>query len=61
MMEQKNKLAYDKGKLQTRLEQVQAQLEQCAGASAELQTLQRAHAALDAKHNKVGRLCTCAN
>ena len=53
MMEQKNKLAYDKGKLQTRLEQVQGQLESCAAAQAELQQLQRAHAALDGKHSKV--------
>ena len=52
MMEQKNKLAYDKGRLQS---QLQAELESLAHAQTDLTQAKRTIAALEAKITKVSQ------
>ena len=53
MLEQKNKLAYDKGKLQNRVDHLQRELEELASAKTDLIQMRKTNAAMDAKLNKV--------
>ena len=53
MLEQKNKLAYDKGKLETKVEQLQREMENLATAQVDLAQLRKLHNATEAKLNKV--------
>ena len=56
MMEQKNKLAYDKGRLQSKVDQLQAELESLAHAQTDLTQAKRTIAALEAKITKVSQI-----
>lgn len=53
MMEQKNKLAYDKGRLQTKVDDLQRDLEGLAGVQNELIQLRKSYAALESRYSKV--------
>ena len=53
MVEQKNKLAYEKGKLQTQVDSYQQELESCAAAQATLAQQKRITATLEGKLCKV--------
>lgn len=53
LLEQKNRLAYDKGKLQTRVDQLQAELESLGDTKAELAKLTRHNSELENKYKKV--------
>ncbi|XP_013416003.1 coiled-coil domain-containing protein 150-like [Lingula anatina] len=52
MTEQKNKLAYEKGKLQSKLEQLQRDMESLSGSKAELAQLRKINQALEGKYTK---------
>ena len=56
MLEQKNRLAYDKGRLQKAVEQLQEDMELCGSSEAELGKLKECHRVLEAKYTKV---CVC--
>ncbi len=53
MLEQKNKLAYEKGRLQSKVDQLQKEVEQLAGAHTDSVGLGKMKQALEAKLNKV--------
>ncbi|XP_078696730.1 coiled-coil domain-containing protein 150-like isoform X2 [Branchiostoma floridae x Branchiostoma belcheri] len=52
MIDSKNRLAYDKGKLQTKVDQLQQELESLANAQSEVVHLRKVNAAVEAKFNK---------
>ena len=56
MVEQKNKLAYEKGKLQAQVDSYQHELESLAGAQTELTQYKRITTSLEAKLSKVRKL-----
>ena len=53
MLEQKNKLAYDKGRLQSKVDQLQRDLESLANAQTELVQSKKLNVSLEAKYHKV--------
>nr|XP_014344292.1 PREDICTED: coiled-coil domain-containing protein 150 [Latimeria chalumnae] len=53
LMDSKNKLAYDKGKLQTKVQQLQEELESLADAQSNNHQLRKLNTALEAKYNQV--------
>ena len=53
MMEQKNKLSYDKGRLTARVEDLQREVESLANAQSELTQLRKTAATMDANYKKV--------
>ncbi len=53
MLEQKNKLAYEKGRLQSKVDQLQKEVEQLAEAHTDSVGLGKMKQALEAKLNKV--------
>ena len=53
MLEQKNKLAYDKGKLESKVEQLQREMENLASAQVDLSQLRKLQNSTEAKLNKV--------
>ena len=53
MLEQKNKLAYDKGRLQSKVDQLQRDLESLANAQTELVQSKKLNASLEVKYHKV--------
>ena len=66
MLEQKNRLAYEKGRLEKKVEQLQHDLESHSSMEAELNRLKKCHKVLEAKYTKVcghdtsvfGHVCT---
>ncbi|XP_064418253.1 coiled-coil domain-containing protein 150 [Latimeria chalumnae] len=52
LMDSKNKLAYDKGKLQTKVQQLQEELESLADAQSNNHQLRKLNTALEAKYNQ---------
>ena len=53
MLESKNRLAYEKGQLQSRVAELQQKVTTLATTQAELQQLRKANATLQAKYNQV--------
>ena len=53
MLESKNRLAYEKGQLQSRVAELQHKLTTLATTQAELQQLRKASVSLQAKYNQV--------
>ena len=53
MQEQKNQLAYDKGRLQSRVEELQREVQALANAQSELVQLRKVTAALEVNYKKV--------
>ena len=53
MLEQKNKLAYDKGRLQSKVDQLQKNLESLANAQTDLVKARKSNTTLEAKYHKV--------
>ncbi len=53
MIEQKNKLAYDKGRLQSRVDALQKELEGLANAQSEQVQVRKLATQLEAKYHKV--------
>ena len=53
MLEQKNKLAYDKGRLQSKVDQLQRDLESLANAQTELVQSKKLNASLEVKYHEV--------
>jgi predicted nuclease with TOPRIM domain len=53
MLEQKNRLAYDKGRLQTKVDHLQSELESLANSQIELMQLRKNNQTLEAKYSKV--------
>ena len=58
MLEQKNRLAYEKGRLEKKVEQLQLDLESRSSMEAELNRLKKCHKVLEAKYTKVCGLDT---
>ncbi|XP_064642994.1 coiled-coil domain-containing protein 150-like [Lineus longissimus] len=53
MLEQKNRLAYDKGRLQTKVDHLQSELESLANSQTELMQLRKNNQTIEAKYSKV--------
>ena len=56
MLEAKNRLAYEKGCLQTQVEQLQSQMENLASANTDYAKLKKANTLLETNYQKVGVL-----
>ena len=53
MLAQKNKLAYDKGRLQSKVDQLQKDLESLANAQTDLVQARKLNTTLETKYHKV--------
>ena len=56
MLEAKNRLAYEKGGLQTQVEQLQSQMENLASANTDYAKLKKANTLLETNYQKVAVL-----